>query len=59
MNDLLYFCTRDNNTCPKKETCGRYLEAENKNIATLFKMSCTERNNYVLYIEYKKDEKES
>lgn len=59
MNDLLYYCTRDNNTCSKKETCERYLEADNKNSATLFKLSCTENNNYILYIKQEKDKKES
>jgi hypothetical protein len=51
MNDKIYYCTQENNDCPKKEECKRYLDAENKNNATLFKASCTENNNYVLFIK--------
>ena len=47
----IYYCTQENNTCPKKEECKRYIEAEGKNHATLFKVSCTEKNNYVLFMK--------
>lgn len=48
----LYYCTKENNTCPKKEECQRYLSSENQCQATLFKMACTEDNNYVLFMEH-------
>ena len=52
MADLIYFCTKENNTCTKKDECKRYVEnSENKNSATLFKLSCTEKNNHVLFIK--------
>ena len=52
----LYYCIQENNTCPKKEDCKRYMESENKNKATLFKMACTENNDYVLFMKYEKKE---
>ena len=52
----IYYCTNQNNTCPKNETCKRYKEAEGECTATLFKSSCTEDNGYVLYIKYEKKE---
>ena len=52
----LYYCTNENNTCPKKEDCKRYVEAENNNTATLFKMACTEHNDYVLFMKHEKKE---
>ena len=59
MSNLLYYCTKDNNTCPKKEECERYIEVEGKNHATLFKVACTEDNNYVLYIKHEKKEEDN
>ena len=56
MSNLIYYCTQENNTCPKKETCKRYMNAEGKNHTTLFKVACTENNNYVLFMEYKEKE---
>ena len=47
----IYYCTQENNNCPKKEECKRYIEVEGKNHATLFKAACTETNNYVLFIK--------
>ena len=58
MADLIYYCTKENNTCIKKEDCKRYVDAENKNHATLFKVSCTEDNDYVLFINHE-EEKET
>ena len=52
MPDLIYYCTQENNTCPKKEECKRFVNAEGKNNATLFKVSCTENNDYLLFIKY-------
>ena len=48
----LYCCTQENNICPKKEECKRYIEVEGNNHATLFKMACTEDNDYVLFIKH-------
>lgn len=47
--DSLYFCKNDDNTCDLKESCRRYLEDKGKNTATLFKVACTEDNEYLLY----------
>lgn len=47
----IYYCTKENNTCPKKESCKRYIEADNNPCITLFKMMCTKDNNYLLYIK--------
>lgn len=56
MTDALYFCTKENNTCPKKETCERYIESDDsKNNTTLFCTACTENNSYVLYIKHSKE----
>ena len=51
----LYFCTQENNTCPKKELCKRYINVENEVHTTLFNMACTESNNYVLFIKAAKE----
>ena len=56
--DGLYYCTPTNNTCNKKDSCKRYVQAENNVHATLFKMVCNEDNNYVLFIEHKEQEGE-
>lgn len=55
MSDAIYYCTNKNNTCQKKESCKRYLDVDGKNHATLFKMACTENNNYILYIKKEGD----
>jgi len=47
---LYYCCTQENNDCPNKEKCMRYLNAESAPHATLFKYACTEENNYLLFI---------
>ena len=52
----IYFCTNENNKCPKKDTCKRYLEIDGEEHATLFKRACTEQNNYILYIKAEKAE---
>lgn len=52
---MIYYCTPDNNDCPKREECKRFVEVDGKNHSTLYKVACTEKNNYVLYI--KNDEK--
>lgn len=58
MSKLIYYCKNNaDNTCPKKDTCERYIECKDKeNSSTLYKMSCTKDNKYQLYIENKKEE---
>ncbi len=58
MPDGLYYCTQENNTCPKRETCKRYINPEDQCNTTLFKMLCTEDNDYILFIEYNEEEGE-
>lgn len=53
MPDLIYYCKQENNTCNKKEECKRYMECtKEKPQTTLYKVSCTEKNNYLLYMKY-------
>lgn len=60
MAELVYYCKKENNACPKREECKRYMESDDKEcISTLFKCSCTESNNFLLYMKYdKEDDKE-
>ena len=58
MYDNIYYCRNAENTCPKKNTCLRYLDATDQPVATLFKCSCTDKNNYQVYI-LKEQEKEN
>jgi len=46
-----YCCTQENNNCPNKETCMRFLNAESEPYTTLYKYACTEENNYHLYMK--------
>lgn len=55
----LYFCTKENNTCSKKEECKRYVESDNETTATLFKNACTDENNHVLFIKYEIKEEDN
>ena len=50
---MIYYmcCTIENNNCPKKEECKRYLNAKDNSCMTLFKYACTEENNYHLFME--------
>lgn len=48
--DSYYFCQKDGNSCEKRETCKRYLNTEGQATSRLFKVMCTEQNNYLLYI---------
>lgn len=58
MAELIYYCKKENNTCPKREECKRYMEADGKEcVTTLFKLSCTENNNFLLYMKYENKEK--
>lgn len=56
MPDLIYYCKQENNTCNKKEECKRYMECTaDKPQATLFKVSCTEDNNYLLFMKHQEE----
>lgn len=57
MSDKIYYCTKENNNCPKKEECKRFIESENQCNTTLFKVACTEENNFVLFMTCEKNEK--
>lgn len=48
----IYYCTNDeNNNCPKKNHCARYLDADKSNCkVTLYKASCVDSNGRVLFI---------
>lgn len=46
-----YCCTQENNNCPNKETCMRFLNAESEPHTTLYKYACTEENGYHLYMK--------
>ena len=48
---MIYYCTPENNVCPKREECKRFVEVDGKNHATLHKEACTEKNNYILFIK--------
>lgn len=58
MDNNLYFCTTEDNTCPKKDECKRYLQASDNRKTTLFKESCTENNGYVLFIKNAEESEE-
>ncbi len=56
---LFYICCKqEENDCPKKEQCRRYLNADKEVSWTLFKYACTEDNNYHLYMELEKSKDE-
>lgn len=48
-------CTQEDNECPKREECKRFLNANEGTSWTLFKYMCTEENNYHLFMEKEKD----
>ena len=50
MSDKIYYCTKEDNDCPNKEECKRYI-GEDECRVTLFKEACTEDNNYVLFMK--------
>lgn len=52
MTDLIYYCSKENNDCPKRNECERYLDSDSHTSkTTLFKASCTEQNNRILFIK--------
>lgn len=58
MANSIYYCTQENNDCPKKDNCKRYIESDNEDKTTLFKMACTNANDYVLFIQHENIEKD-
>ena len=55
--DMLFYicCTQEENECPKREECRRYLNANEGTSWTLFKYMCTEENDYHLFMEKEED----
>lgn len=52
MPDLIYYCTKENNICPQRNDCERYLNSDSHtNKTTLFKTACTDSNNRILFIK--------
>lgn len=47
----LYFCRHDNNTCPRKDACKRYIQQDDECVVSMFYEACTEKNNYVLFMK--------
>lgn len=59
MMKSLYYCTNASNTCLKKDECERFVDAEGNCNTTLYKESCTEQNNYILFIKNEQKEGEN
>lgn len=56
MNNGIYCCTNENNSCEKREECMRYIHAKDSPIqATLFKSMCVKSNGYILFIQKEKE----
>ena len=52
MSDLIYYCTKENNNCPKQNECMRYIDSEMHECkATLYKNACTDANQRILFIK--------
>ena len=52
MPDTIYYCTKENNDCPKRNDCERYLGSDlHTSKTTLFKNACTDDNNRILFID--------
>lgn len=52
MPDTIYYCTKENNDCPKRNDCERYLGSDlHTSKTTLFKNICTNTNNRILFIQ--------
>lgn len=54
--DCIYYCSGNENNCPKKDQCKRYLKSKDERVTSLYKEVCTENNNYILFIENKEEE---
>ena len=48
---VIYCENGEDNRCPKKESCKRYLHANEHTSLKLYKLPCTRENNYLLYIK--------
>ena len=48
-------CAQEDNECPRREECRRYLNANEGTSWTLFKHMCTEENDYHLFMEKEED----
>lgn len=48
---IIYCDKGKENLCPKKESCKRYLHANEHNLLKLYKASCTKDNKFLLYIK--------
>lgn len=52
MSDLIYYCTKENNDCSRCNECERYADSDSHTSkTTLFKNSCTDDNNRILFIK--------
>lgn len=52
MPDLIYYCTKENNDCPKCKECKRYVESDAHTCkAPLYKSACTFNNKRILFIK--------
>lgn len=51
MSDMIYYCKHEENDCPVKDECERYVDAEqHKCKVTLYKAMCVDDNGRVLFI---------
>lgn len=51
MSDTIYYCKQEENDCPVKDTCERYVDAEQHECkVTLCKAMCVDDNGRVLFI---------
>lgn len=51
MSDAIYYCKHEENDCPVKDTCKRYVDAEQQQCkVTLYKAMCVDDNGRVLFI---------
>ena len=52
MSDLIYYCIKENNNCPRQDECERYLDSDlHTSKTTLYKSACTEQNARILFIK--------
>lgn len=52
MPDLIYYCVKEDNDCPRRNECKRYLDSDSHNCrSTLYKSVCTDDNNRILFIK--------
>ena len=60
MNRAVYYCRQENNTCPKREQCERFVNADKtENKTSLFKVACTAQNNFILFMKHQAEEEET